>query len=69
MCDICKKWEDGMSSQEAFKAISEAMNLKTQKHLMDLSEKILSKEFALPEVNEEADKAFWNSTHREDSDG
>lgn len=70
MCDICTKWGNGdMSSQEAFQAIGQAMSPKTQKHLEDLSEKILAKEVPMPDTNEEADAAFWNSTHREDSDG
>lgn len=67
MCLICVEWEKGkMTSKEAFRAIGESMNPKTQKHLEDLSEKILAKEVPMPDTNEEADKDFWNSTHRED---
>lgn len=69
MCVICEKWEKGgLSSQDAFKAIGEAMTPKTQKHLEDLSEKILSREVPLPSVNQKVDEDFWRSTHRDDSD-
>lgn len=67
MCIICIEWEKGkMTSKEAFKAIGETMNPKTQKHLEDLSEKILSKEVPLTETNADAEEAFWNATHQED---
>lgn len=67
MCVICEKWKKGkITSQEAFQAIGESMNSKTQKHLEDLSEKILAKEVPMPDTNKEADRDFWNSTHRED---
>lgn len=67
MCIICAEWEKGkMTSKEAFRAIGETMSTSTQKHLEELSEKILSKEVPLTETNAEAEEAFWNATHRED---
>lgn len=67
MCVICVEWEkQKLTSKEAFKAIGEMMNPKTQEHLEELSEKILAKEVPMPDTDADADEAFWNATHRED---
>lgn len=67
MCIICLEWEkEKLTSKEAFRAIGEMMTPDTQKHLEELSEKILSKEVPMPETNADADEAFWNATHKED---
>jgi hypothetical protein len=67
MCIICIEWKkQKLTSREAFKAISEMMNPQTQKHLEELSEKILQKEVPEVETNTEVEEAFWNETHQED---
>lgn len=67
MCIICIEWEKGkMTSKEAFRAIGETMSPKTQKHLEELSEKIIQKEVPETETNKDIDEAFWNATHQED---
>lgn len=67
MCIICVEWEkQKLTSKEAFRAIGEMMTTQTQKHLEELSEKILQKEVPMADTNAEADEAFWNSTHQED---
>lgn len=67
MCIICLEWEkQKLTSKEAFKAIGEMMTPQTQKHLEELSEKILQKEVPLTETNADAEEAFWNATHQED---
>lgn len=67
MCIICLEWEkQKLTSKEAFRAIGEMMTPQTQKHLEELSEKILQKEVPLTETNTEAEEAFWNATHQED---
>lgn len=67
MCIICTEWEkQKITSKEAFRAIGEMMTPKTQKHLEELSEKILQKEVPEPETNKDAEEAFWNATHQED---
>lgn len=67
MCIICIEWEkQRLTSKEAFRAIGEMMTPQTQKHLEELSEKILQKEVPLAEVNDQADQDWWNNTHEED---
>lgn len=69
MCIICIEWEkQKLTSKEAFRAIGEIMNSQNQKHLEDLSEKILQKEVPLTETDEEAEKEFWTSTHGDDNE-
>lgn len=73
MCQICEDWESGqLSSKGAFKAIGDAMKTAKTKKQMDhfhaVCDKILSKECPEPEVNEEEDERFWNSTHPKDDE-
>lgn len=67
MCIICLEWEkQKITSKEAFRAIGEMMNPKNQKHLEELSEKILTKEVPMEDTDPVADGEFWNATHDED---
>lgn len=59
-----------MTSKEAFRAIGEVINTTKDesqiKHLTDLAGRIIEKEIPTTETNDEADQAWWNSTHTED---
>lgn len=67
MCIICLEWEkQKLTNKEAFKAIGEMINPQNQKHLEELSEKILTKEVPMAETNVAADEEFWNATHEEE---
>lgn len=67
MCMLCIEWEkQRITSKEAFKAIGEMMTPQTQKHLEELSEKILQKEVPMVDTDKDVEEAFWNSTHDED---
>ena len=71
MCIICTEWSKGkMTAKEAFRAIGETMNsdLKQVEHLTELSDRIMDTEIPLNTRNEQAEKDFWNSTHRENED-
>lgn len=66
MCVICKDWERGkLTSKEALKNIGEVIykDNKLDKHLMDLSEKILDKEVPLSDNDEEMDK-LWQEENK-----
>jgi hypothetical protein len=64
---LCVEWEkQKITSKEAFRAMGEMMIPENQKHLEELSEKILSKEVPETETNKDIDEAFWNATHQED---
>lgn len=68
MCILCAQWElEKITSKEAFRAMGEMMTPENQQHLEELSEKILSREIPETDTNKEAEEAFWNSTHGEDS--
>lgn len=67
MCIICIELAKGkMTSKEAFKAMGEIINPENQEHLEEVADNLLNQEVPMPEVNEEADEAFWNLTHQED---
>lgn len=75
MCFVCDKYNKGeIDGKTALAKIQDAIKVeqnpdhtgKLFKHMLEISEMILAKEVPMPEVNEEADEAFWNATHRED---
>lgn len=67
MCIICLEWEkQKLTSKEAFRAIGEMMTPENQKHLEELSEKILQKEVPTTESDSQADADWWNHTHSDD---
>lgn len=67
MCIICQEWEkQKLTSKEAFRAIGEMMTPQTQKHLEELSEKILQKEVPTTESDSQADADWWRHTHADD---
>jgi hypothetical protein len=71
MCIICAEWEKGkMTAKEALRAIGETMNSDPKQigHLTELSDRIMDQEVPMNNRNEQAEKDFWNSTHREPED-
>jgi hypothetical protein len=68
---LCIEWQkERLSSKEAFKAIGEMINSTTDQkkiaHLMELSDKILSKEVPDGETDSDIEQDWWNSTHEEE---
>lgn len=66
MCKICVAWEKKkITSKEAFGSINKAMkaNLYPMGHLQELSEKIISAEVPMGEVDAEAD-ALWSDENK-----
>lgn len=71
MCRICVEWEQGkLTSKEAFRNIGEAINTtdsdNEREHLFGLSERILDKEVAPTETDDEMDQA-WHKENYGDS--
>lgn len=71
MCRICVEWEQGkLTSKEAFRNIGEAINTTddddTREHLFGLSERILDKEVAPADSDDEMDQA-WHKENYGDS--
>jgi hypothetical protein len=66
MCQICLDWEkEKLTAKEAMRNIGEAMLGGESQHLIDLAERIISKEVPL-ETTDAATDANWENEHREE---
>lgn len=68
MCMLCLEWQkNNITAKEAFGAINEMLgtaNGDQAKHLMDLSERIISSEVPETHADEELDKTWSDETYR-----
>ena len=74
MCQICDDWVEGIittkKALELFgKGIDKAKKRSDTDHLYELMDTILDKEVPVAPVDKEAERFFWEQTHRgEDED-
>lgn len=71
MCRICVEWElERMTAKEAFRAIGEEMlgklDFKEQRHLEELSDRIMDKEVPFEETNPELDQKWQDENETKD---
>lgn len=71
MCKICVEWElNKMTSKEAFRAIGEEMlgklDLKEQRHLEELSDRIMDKEVPFEETDPDLDQKWQDENENKD---